>query len=478
MKRVLLTAHKFFPSHTAGTELLTLRVAQELKRRNYEVLVVSANPPDLDARFRAGRETSDYEFEGIPVHIVEEPLRLKNYKFAYEYRHPGIGHHFRNILRQFDPSLVHAFHCQNLSASIIHQSIEAGIPVVLSPTDFWFICPVVQLKRPDGALCQGPKKLATNCLTCYTPNLFPKVEEVSEALETKYPEAAKAIKVLPAPLARFCATVTSTAYNFTKLPEAVKMTVERPSALRESANLASAIMVPTKLMAELFTKNGIKSDIIHHVHFGLDTAPLIAYQKKTKSENLRIGYVGTIFEHKGVDILIEAFQRLPKDSKASLQIYGDMNQFPSYAQHIRKMVEADPECAKKIQFCGTFPNDRLGQVLAGIDVLVVPSRWYENTPLVVQSAFATKTPVIATDLGGLSELVLDGINGFLSLNDANSLMVKLEKLLQEPALIDRLRKNIKDERTTGEMVDDIESVYEKVLNGKVSLSRNNETKRQ
>jgi hypothetical protein len=50
MRRVLLTAHKFFPEHRAGTEVLTLKIAQELQKRGYEVKVVAANPPDLDAR--------------------------------------------------------------------------------------------------------------------------------------------------------------------------------------------------------------------------------------------------------------------------------------------------------------------------------------------------------------------------------------------------------------------------------------------
>lgn len=469
MKRVLLTVHKFFPDHKAGTEILTLKVAQELKRRSYEVLVVTANPPDLDARRRPGMETSQYVFEGIQVHVVEEPLRLKNYRFSYEYLHPEIGLHFRTVLHQFDPMLVHGFHCQNLSASIIHESVNAGIPVVLSPTDFWFICPVVQLKRPDGSLCQGPSPMAANCLTCYTPELFPPISEVSEALQQKYPVMTRVLTDMPKLASNFFTAATSLVFNTTKLPSAVSATVQRPAALRDAANLASAIMVPTRLMAQLFTRSGIRADLIHHVPFGLDTKALLGYRTKAQSESLRIGFIGTIFEHKGVDILIEAFQGLPRESKAGLKIYGDMDQFPQYSAYIRAMVEGKPDRSNQIEFCGTFPNSKLGEILANIDVLVVPSRWYENTPLVVQSAFATKTPVIATDLGGLSELVIDGVNGFLfRLNDKNSLQDKFLKLLKDPSLVRRLSENIKEERTVAQMVDDIESIYEKVLNsGKV-----------
>ncbi|HEY9712292.1 MAG TPA: glycosyltransferase, partial [Chroococcales cyanobacterium] len=119
----------------------------------------------------------------------------------------------------------------------------------------------------------------------------------------------------------------------------------------------------------------------------------------------------------------------------------------------------------KIEFAGTFPNAELGRVLENIDVLVVPSRWYENTPLVMQSALATKTPLIVTNLGGMSELVRDGVNGLLfELNDYQSLSRCLKKVIDTPGLLTEFMSNIAPERTVSQMVDDIEAVYEKVLN--------------
>ena len=170
--------------------MLTLKVAQELIKRNYEVLVVCANPPDLDARLtdevKSGAMTSDYVFEGVKVHVVEEAMRLNSYTFTHEYDHPRIASHFKKILQKFAPDIVHIFHAQNLSASIIQTANVAEIPVVMSTTDFWFVCPIVQLKRPDGAICRGPSKGAINCLTCYTPKLFPPFKEFIDAFAKKY----------------------------------------------------------------------------------------------------------------------------------------------------------------------------------------------------------------------------------------------------------------------------------------------------
>jgi glycosyltransferase involved in cell wall biosynthesis len=403
----------------------------------------------------------------VPVHVVEESLRLSGYDFAHEFVHTAIGEHFQKLLNDFKPDLVHIFHCQNLSASIIDVSVKAKIPVLFSATDFWFVCPVVQLKRPDGALCRGPAPFAINCLTCYTPQLFPPAEQIKEAIEKKYKSVSETLKKVPF-LAELTYNTAQLAYVSSKLPSAIAATVKRPDALKARLNRVQKIMVPTQLMADIFRENGINTNLIQHVPFGLDTAPLLAFRKDcrtqtftpTKGRPLKIGFIGTIFEHKGVDVLVKAFQALPPETPAELTIYGDMKQFPEYASSIEKLVENSPQSRNCIKFAGTFPNQELGGKLQDIDVLVVPSRWYENTPLVIQSALTTRTPVIATNLGGMSELIHHNENGLLfPLNDHNALAREFLRLIEEPALLPTLMKNIKDERTMQQMVDEIETVY-------------------
>jgi glycosyltransferase involved in cell wall biosynthesis len=473
MKRVLLTVHKFFPEHKAGTEVLTLKVAQGLMSRGYEVLVVTANPPDIDARHPSMDEWRDYVHEGVNVHSIEEGLRLKGYTFKHEYHHQAIKKHFDGVLARFKPDLVHIFHAQNLTSSIIDSCEESGVPIVSSLTDFWFVCPVVQLKRPDGALCRGPSPGATNCLTCYTPELIPPAGQLIEAVKKKSPAVGKFVDALPNPLQIACAKGLQVGYSAAKLPAAVRATTERPKALQLAANKNKAIMVPTKLMRDIFVENGIKPELLHHVPFGLDQSNLKGHQEKTPSSQLRIGFIGTIFEHKGLDLLIKAFQKFPSQTAAVLRIYGDINQFPEYGQTIKALINVKPE---QIELRGTFPNAELGGILDNIDVLVVPSRWYENTPLVIQSALATKTPVVATDLGGMSELVKHEQNGLLfKLNDYDSLHDQLARLVADRTLLQRFMNNIPPERTIEAMVDDIEAVYEKVLKSQRSAPPNSET---
>ncbi len=451
MARILLALHKFFPDHRAGTEVLTLKIAHELQRRNHEILVVTANPPDVDAGYREGDEFKDYQFEGINVHSLEEPLRLKGNKYSHEYLNPIIGEHFGSVLDDFKPDVVHVLHAQNLSASIIEQSKKRGLRVILSPTDFWYICPIVQLKRSDGTICRGPGPGAKNCLTCYTGELIPKRDQFKKALSQRISAVGKL------PLA---GDLLYPLYALYKFGPAAASTCNRPAVLRNIVNQADAITVPTKLMKGLLSENGIDEKLIHHVPFGIDTTELESFDWKSPSEILRIGFIGTIYEHKGVDILIKAFQRIQDPGKACLKIYGDMSQFPQYSQTLRELVESDATTKARISFLGTFPNQALGEKLTEIDTLVVPSRWYENTPLVMQSALTTRTPLIATNLGGMAELIKDGENGFLfELNNYAELATKLQKLIDDKDMLSRFREKIGKQKTIKEMVDELIGLY-------------------
>ena len=438
--------------------MLTLKLAHELKARGHEILVVAADPPDTDARYAEGPEEEEFEYEGIPVHVMGERLRLTGYRFDWEYRHPAMRARFAAVIDRFEPDLVHVMHAQNLSASIIEEARERGLRVILSPTDFWFICPVVQLKRPDGAVCDGPGPGARKCLTCYTPKLLPPASQVEEAFSKRSRSLGRLLALGLA--GRLASALLYRLYLAMKSPDAARATVERPGVLVPVANSVQAILVPTRLMKRLMVANGIAEKLIHHVPFGIDTDELERHQEKKPSETLRIGYVGTLFEHKGVDILIRAFQRLPEGADAELKIYGGCDQFPAYADELKALAASRKHAADKIRFLGTFANHLFSEIMSEVDVLVVPSRWYENTPLVMQSALATRTPIIATDLGGMAELIDDGRSGYVfALNDDEDLGGKLAAIYHDRSILAGWRKNIGKQRTVKEMVDDIEKLY-------------------
>ena len=153
-------------------------------------------------------------------------------------------------------------------------------------------------------------------------------------------------------------------------------------------------------------------------------------------------------------MLVEAFNGLA-DGSAELWIYGDPSVFPDYARRLRELA-ANP----RIRFLGKVDDEDVGSALSELDALIVPSLWYENSPLVIQEAFAAKVPVIASDLGALAEKVRHGLDGLLFRpGDRQDLVAKIGSLLEKPLLLKELRENIRPVKTIEENADELERLY-------------------
>ena len=95
-----------------------------------------------------------------------------------------------------------------------------------------------------------------------------------------------------------------------------------------------------------------------------------------------------------------------------------------------------------MEFHGAFDRDRLAEAYASIDVLVVPSLWPENSPLVIHEAFMHGAAVVAARVGGIPELVTDGVSGFLyDARRTNDLARLLQRFVDDPSLASRLARS-------------------------------------
>ena len=112
-----------------------------------------------------------------------------------------------------------------------------------------------------------------------------------------------------------------------------------------------------------------------------------------------------------------------------------------------------------IQFMGTYSHDQSAGIFASIDVLVVPSLWYDF-PLVIREAFASDTPVIATNLGGMAEAVEHEVNGLLfERDDAEDLARQLGRIVNEPKLLEQLRAGLPPVKSIAEEVGELQTIY-------------------
>ena len=167
-----------------------------------------------------------------------------------------------------------------------------------------------------------------------------------------------------------------------------------------------------------------------------------------------MGYVGGVYTSKGVHVLVEAFRHL-EGVPAELAVWGALDWFPDYVAHLRELAEGRP-----VSFRGRYDPARVDEVMAGFDVLVVPSLWYENLPLTIQEAFRNGLPVVTTDLGGMAESVEHGVSGMrFPRGDAEALAACLRELAQDRELLHRLASGRPEVPELGPVVDRLEELY-------------------
>ncbi|MFZ2333451.1 MAG: glycosyltransferase family 4 protein [Sideroxyarcus sp.] len=446
--KILLTTHVFLPDFSSGTEILTLDSARELRRLGHEVEICTGFParPGLTEAQRF----DSYEYEGIRVHRFMHdaaPMGEQSNIAEAEYNNLFFARWFRGYLKQFKPDIVHFFHLGLLSASAIDMCEELGIPMVMTPTDFWLICPNNQLRLPDNSLCTGPDRDSVNCM--------------KHAVSNNQPQYVAGIfNLLPhMVVAALIRAINRGAFSKSWFSPFVRALSKRAGFLRERMNELDRVIVPTRLMEKMLVKNGLNPSKVSYSRFGIRPAKLETYEPDIAGK-FRIGFIGGLAEHKGVHLLISALRRLPDIASLELKIYGRNDLFPGYLKKLRQLAKDD----QRIHFCGTFPNEQIGKIFAELDVLVVPSIWYENTPLVIYSAQAAGCPVIASNLGGMAEVVEHEINGLLfEAGDISGLAGSIKRLALDQKLRHQLATNALRPKSISEYVIELQEIYAEVL---------------
>ena len=288
----------FLPDYSSGTEILTLNTAKELQRTGHEVEVCTgfpAKPGLADAnRF------DSYEYEGIRVHRFlhnAAPMGGQSNVAEAEYNNLFFAQWFRGYLSDFRPDITHFFHLGLLSASAIDVCLELGVPMVMTPTDFWLICPNNQLRLPDNSLCRGPDGDSVNCMKHAVANNQP-------------PNVARIFNRLPhTAVALMIWGINHGAFSGSWFSPMVRALHQRAGFLRERMNRLDRVVVPTRLMEELLVANGLNPDKAVYSRFGIRTQPHEPHRPDGAGK-LRIGFIGGLSEHKGAHLLIAAVKRL------------------------------------------------------------------------------------------------------------------------------------------------------------------------
>jgi glycosyltransferase involved in cell wall biosynthesis len=232
----------------------------------------------------------------------------------------------------------------------------------------------------------------------------------------------------------------------------------RLDAAREVFEEIDLFVAPSQSMAGEFERLGVKPAKLRVLRHGL--VEIARVPRRADDGRLRIGFVGTLVWHKGVHVLIDAVRALPPD-RYELQIFGSLHTFPDYAADLQQRATGLP-----VRFMGEFDRSAAHHAYGAVDVIVVPSIWPENAPLVVSEAFMAGVPVVVARTGGLAELIDDGVNGLLyEPRSTADLTNALRAILDDRSKLDALARNIPVVKSMDLHAREWESIYRELLRG-------------
>lgn len=376
---ILQVIHGYPPHYMAGSEVYTRNLCRELAR-NHRVSVFSRCENPFVQPYQ---EAVSFE-DGIEVVRINKPLR--DYTLKDKYLDPRMDSAFRATLRRLKPDIVHIGHLSHLSTQIpAIAKREFGIPTIFTVHDFWLHCFRGQLVRQDLSCCDGPSDVA--CTAC----------------------------------ARDILKDTITAQD---LPE-------MRAHMRNVMAHVDLFLAPSRTVERFLVGQGIPARKVRFSPYGLDVSRIRVREPRARTGDIRFGFMGRVIPVKGVGPLLRAFSRA--QGNATLNVWGAVaGQLP----WLRELCAND----ERVRFHGSYANDAVHEVLETFDVLVAPSLWLENAPLVIQEAMAAEMPVVTTNAGGMAELIHDGANGFLvPMGDENRLTEVLQRIINVPEALDGLR---------------------------------------
>lgn len=292
------------------------------------------------------------------------------------------------LLRELRPDVVHLHHYTNLGLETL-LTIRRALPaarIVLTLHEYLAICDHFgqMVKRPGLAPCNSAAP--RDCAKC-----FPERTEQDFFLREMF--------------------------------------------IKRFFRLVDAFISPSRFLAERYVAWGLDPARVSVIENGMpeEAAPPPA-ASPAAAGGLAVGFFGQISRLKGIDVLLDAAAILHAERVRGLRIevHGDHSGQPP---EFRALFEARArEAPPNVRLLGPYDNAGVGRLMAGVHAVLVPSIWWENSPLVIQEAFQARRPVICSDIGGLAEKVRHGVDGFhFRAGSAPALAALLEELSRKPS---------------------------------------------
>lgn len=381
--RVLQIVHGYPPRENAGTETYAHRVAGGLVEAGHGVHAVAIGPDPTR------RQGTCVETPGL-TRVVQNAPWAALWNAASD---AGVDAAVEARIRSFRPDVVHVQHLAFGSTTW-----RSAAPIVWTLHDAWAWCAADGRLLRDGTPCPGPGPACAACAAGVSrdgPGMARAVRAAGSLERWVDPERMHAAwRRLPGRLRAALLTAPASPLSPAHIDA-------RNRAFRTFGKRCATVISPSRWLAEAARAQGLRVDAV--LPHGTDLPP-------GPADPPAFLFLGTLAAHKGPDLVRTAWQLAA--TGVPLRIHGPPGPDPRWS------VPND----------GPLPHDSVPSALRGAVALVLGSRWPENAPLVILEARAAGCPVIAPRIGGIPEIVEDGVDGWLyPPGDAEALADRLRR---------------------------------------------------
>ena len=375
-------------------------------------------------------------------------------RFEQTWRSPLVAERVGAVLDEFRPDVLHLHNLLNLSLEVPALARRRGIPVVATLHDYTLVCPSggQRVHVAEEHVCHRIEP--ERCSRCFARSPFAHAMALGRrAGGAPVPGAALRLaralrRLAPGLVARAQARAAGSAGA-----SAEEIALRLDAALRACEDV-ELLVAPSRSLAEEFRRLGVPAAKLRVSDYGFPPLAARPPRARVAGAPLALGFVGTLVWHKGVHVLLDAVARLPRE-RFELQVFGSLDTFPEYSAALRRRAEGLP-----VRFLGGFENADAAEIYARLDVLVVPSLWPENSPLVIHEAFQAGVPVVGARVGGIPDLLRGGASGLLyEPFDSEELAARLAELLEHPERLAALRAALPAVKPIAQDAAEWEAVY-------------------
>jgi glycosyltransferase involved in cell wall biosynthesis len=437
--KIVQAAGWYHPDSLGGTEVYVEALARRLRQAGHDVRVAAPDP-------QAGPR--EYTHARIPVFRYPIPAAPTRDEAQSEVPARG-AEEFHAWLAEVRPDVVH-FHTfvTGLGPFEVTAARAAGARTVATThsSSLGWICQRGTLMRWGTAPCDGLCRRA-RCAAC-------------ELQHRGLPRPlAAAVGAVPHALSRRLGGLPGRAGTALGLSALIERNRERQ---RRVIDTLDRFVVLTGWALEAVAANGFPREKLAlnrlgHGHTGAGRKP--GPDERPTALPLTVGYLGRFDRIKGICDLVAAVASMPAGVPVRLELRGPVQSDSERAllAELHALAGGDP----RIVFAPAVPPDRVLEILAGYDLLACPSLCHEGGPTVAIEAHAVGTPVVGSRIGGLEELVTDGVTGrLMPPGDRAVLTAILRQAAEDPTgTVDRWRRALPSTRTMDEVTADYLSLY-------------------